>query len=218
MRIPREALLWAIPFAFVSAVHLIAQFFCLVDVADSTKIALIPTLALVAVGVGRAQPRRVQVFLALGLAFSWAGDIILNLPGEESFVIGLVAFLCAHLAYIALFSRALAVRPTRLSSLYAVWFASLVVILLPHLDSLLIPVVVYGAILGTMAAYASGAGWIAAVGGALFVASDSLLAINRFIPDPGLWRPSFLIMTTYLAAQLCLVLVAIRQPADMTER
>lgn len=216
MRIPREAMLWAIPFAIISAVHLLAQFFCMVEVADATKLALMPSLALVALGIGRGRSSAVQVLLALGLALSWAGDIILNMPGDQAFVVGLGAFLGAHIAYIALFARALHVRPSRLSSLYIVWFVGLVMVLAPHLDSLLVPVVAYGLALGVMAAYASGAGWYGAAGGALFVISDSLLALNRFLPDAGLWRPGFFIMATYLAAQLFIVLVALRQPCETT--
>ena len=52
----------------------------------------------------RRTPTRFGALLMGALAFSLAGDFLLMLPGL--FIPGLVAFLVAHLCYIALFKRA----------------------------------------------------------------------------------------------------------------
>ena len=71
--------------------------------------------------------------------------------------------------------------------------------------ALRLPVVAYVICLATMAAQAA-VSWrvapLAAIGGALFVCSDALLAINKFmlpLPASGLW-----ILATYWAAQWCI--------------
>ncbi len=66
---------------------------------------------------------------------------------------------------------------------------------------LLVPVAVYGAVLGTMAALAGGRGGVIAVGGALFVVSDSVLALGRFLPGYEFALHDLVVMSTYLAAQ-----------------
>jgi uncharacterized membrane protein YhhN len=69
------------------------------------------------------------------------------------------------------------------------------------------PVLIYGLVIGTMLAFAlwqygkvpARAAWFFIVGALLFVASDSMLAINKFktpITHGGLW-----IMGTYILAQ-----------------
>ncbi|NJM25768.1 MAG: lysoplasmalogenase [Bacteroidia bacterium] len=89
--------------------------------------------------------------------------------------------------------------------------AGLVIILLPHLGALKIPVVIYALVLVTMvlsALYRFGktttlSFWLVLGGALLFMTSDSLLAINKFIaplPMAGFW-----IMLTYGAAQWCIV-------------
>lgn len=133
----------------------------------------------------------------VALALSWAGDVTLRW-----FVIGLACFLVAHIAYLALFATQLAVRRVRWWAIfYAVWLVVLLTILVPHTGDLLVPVVIYGVVLCGMAAFASRCNRWIAWGGALFVASDSILAIDRFLPDAGIPLAAFLIMATYIAAQ-----------------
>lgn len=49
--------------------------------------------------------------LVAGLGFSLAGDVVLTFPG--AFIPGLVAFLGAHLCYLALFKRGVSWMPRR---------------------------------------------------------------------------------------------------------
>ena len=57
---------------------------------------------------------------------------------------------------------------------------------------LLVPVLVYGACLGTMAVLSTGVNQVTAVGGALFLVSDGLIALDAFAPGFDLHGPGLL--------------------------
>lgn len=167
------------------------------------------TLAVIAYAWGRGEgPARTWVLL--GLLLSLIGDIALLWP-KEGFLPGLVAFLLAHLAYLVAFTRVagFASRPAAFV-VYALVAGGILWQLWPGVPGgLRIPVIAYVACLAAMAAQAAvvwrrGAprGAVLALGGALFVASDALLATNKFaapLPAASLW-----ILTTYWAAQWCI--------------
>jgi uncharacterized membrane protein YhhN len=141
------------------------------------------------------------------LAFCLAGDVFLMLP-QDLFVPGLASFLVGHIAFIV----GMIVRGVDLSPiviLYAIVMALLArpVITAVQRDhkELLVPVCAYILVIGAMLVVAlSGDSLIGAEGGVMFVASDRILAHNRFI------RPfrhaQLAIMTTYHAALVLLVL------------
>jgi uncharacterized membrane protein YhhN len=156
-------------------------------------------------------------FIRVGLVLSLVGDVFLMWP-KEGFLPGLVAFLLAHLAYIAAFTvpLRLAARP-----LVFVGYGVVALLILAQLwpgipGALRAPVVAYVVCLATMAAQAL-AWWRssaaraaadaplarrAALGGVLFMVSDSLLAINKFaapLPLSSLW-----ILASYWLAQGCI--------------
>lgn len=158
---------------------------------------------------GRETPLLRRWILA-GLVLSLAGDVALLWP-QQGFLPGLVSFLLAHLAYLVGFTRV-----QRLAGLwrpfvfYAVVAGTILALLWPGVPGALrLPVAVYVVALATMAAQAAvlwqaGAarGAVLALGGALFVASDALLATNKFagpLPLSGLW-----ILVTYWSAQWCI--------------
>ena len=172
--------------------------------------------------IGFAWPRganasRQRTLVRIGLILSLAGDVFLLWP-KEGFLPGLVAFLLAHLAYIAAFCV-----PVRLAAkpwvfvVYALVAAAILSVLWPGVPGALrAPVVAYVVCLATMAAQAlvwwrsSAAGHAAdaalaraaALGGLLFMVSDSLLAIDKFavpLPLSSLW-----ILLTYWLAQWCI--------------
>lgn len=160
---------------------------------------------------GADTPKQRRLVL-IGLVLSLAGDVFLLWP-KEGFLPGLVSFLLAHLAYIAAFCvpLRLAARPWPF-----VAYAALAAVILSQLwagvpPALRAPVLAYVLCLATMAAQAAAwwrsapghtpARW-AALGGLLFMASDSLLAINKFaqpLPASALW-----ILATYWLAQGCI--------------
>jgi uncharacterized membrane protein YhhN len=160
-------------------------------------------------GAAQATQRRLVL---VGLWLSLAGDVFLLWP-REGFLPGLVSFLLAHLAYIAAFSVPVrfAARPLVFAA-YAVVAAAILSALWHGVPpGLRVPVIAYVACLASMAAQAAvwwrsaptstEARW-AALGGLLFMASDSLLAINKFatpLPASALW-----ILASYWAAQMCI--------------
>ncbi len=138
---------------------------------------------------GEAQPLQ-RRWLRLGLWASLAGDVALLWPAQ-GFLPGLVSFLVAHLAFI----RSMAVRcrlgarPWPFVGYGAVAAGVLGLVLWPGLPAeLRVPVLLYVTVLVAMAG--QGAAWWlatrerdavwAAAGGALFLASDTLLAVDRF--------------------------------------
>ena len=164
-------------------------------------------------GAGGSGPQAAYARAVLiGLLFSLAGDVLL-IP-EGLFVYGLVAFLLAHVAYLYAFTRdaRLAARWLPFAIVAAVALAMLAV-LWPGLPAALkLPVVCYVVMLGGMTAQSAAraavlggrAASLAAVGGALFMASDALLAFDRFhspVPLASVW-----ILGTYWGAQLLIAL------------
>jgi uncharacterized membrane protein YhhN len=163
-------------------------------------------------GAGSARQRqRVRI----GLRLSLLGDVFLLWP-QQGFLPGLVSFLLAHLAYIAAFSVPLrfGARPW-VFAVYGAIAALILAQLWPGIPpALRLPVLAYVVCLACMAAQAS-AWWrasagtptenlarSAAFGGVLFMASDSLLAFNKFaapLPLSALW-----ILLTYWLAQWCI--------------
>jgi len=153
-------------------------------------------------------------WVRVGLWLSLAGDICLMLP-VDAFVAGLAAFLLAHLAYIVAFRHGLRGAALAISvPVMAVFAAGNLFGLWPHLPApLQVPVVAYTLVLATMAALALArglapprgerrrAGW-AAFGAVLFVASDSLLAWDRFA-GPLPWAIAG-VLASYYAAQWCI--------------
>lgn len=150
-----------------------------------------------------------------GMLLSCAGDIALMLP-MDAFVPGLLAFLLAHLCYIVAFRDGLRAGRGLLAA--AVLLGAVAVLnvmgLWPHLPApMRTPVMAYVVVLASMAVLALARVWArpqaaepepcsarwAAAGALLFVASDSLLAWDRFAG--GLPLASLLVLSTYYAAQ-----------------
>lgn len=150
-------------------------------------------------------------WIGIGLVLSTAGDIFLMLP-FDGFVFGLGSFLLAHLAYLwALRQRGGWWRVRWPVVVYAVVASCVLARLWPGLPGeLKLPVVVYVIALAGMAAQAASV-WrehpdtktrVAAIGGAFFVASDALLALDRFsAPIP---LASTFVLATYWIAQWCI--------------
>ena len=169
------------------------------------------TILIIAFAAGRGHDAPVvRRWVLAGLVLSLAGDVAL-LWAQQGFLPGLVSFLLAHLAYLLAFTRGvrLAARPAAFVG-YAVVAGAILWQLWPGVPGALrAPVVAYVACLAAMAAQAAvlwragvPRGAVLAAGGALFVASDALLATNRFaqpLPLASLW-----ILATYWAAQWCI--------------
>jgi uncharacterized membrane protein YhhN len=156
---------------------------------------------------------RYRRWIVIGITFSLLGDVLLMLPANL-FVPGLVAFLCGHLCFITAFlgDSRLAVRPLPFLACLLIGGVNLS-LLWPSIPPALHPAVaVYGLVLSCMGGQAIARGWFhtaigdslalparrAALGAALFMLSDSLLAWNRFhgaLPLSTLW-----VLGSYYAA------------------
>jgi uncharacterized membrane protein YhhN len=190
------------PYVLVGVVHLVALLTNAAQLSSFTKPLLMPLLL---AGLLFALPRwRSEVALlgSLGILFSFLGDTSLMYSGDLGFLLGLGFFLLAHVGYLILFLRRLRMRRLpAFAAVYGVWWLALVAVLAPHTGALLVPVAVYGLVLGAMGASALRCNRLVAVGGILFVASDTLLGLDKFLPGFDLWQSDFLIMLSYIAAQ-----------------
>lgn len=158
--------------------------------------------------------------LLTALLFSWCGDVLLLFNGF--FIAGLSAFLAAHIFYIIYILRinpgvkgALQFQPLFGTPVVAYWIL-LSALLLPYLNILKIPVLIYATIIcffwmltlnlfgktdtKTAVLFFSGA--------TQFVLSDSVLAVDQFA-YPFEILP-VVVMLTYCSAQFLLVLGSIR--------
>jgi len=148
------------------------------------------------------------------LALGGAGDVALLGSGDAAFTAGLACFLAGHAAWI----RALRQRPGGgllrsrpvLAVPYLAAFGALNAYLWPRTGKDRVPVLAYSTALLAMslAALDSGSRRTAA-GGALFLVSDTLLALEKFA---GLRLPAHegVVMATYTTAQ---ALLASPQPS-----
>jgi uncharacterized membrane protein YhhN len=150
-----------------------------------------------------------------GIVLSVIGDVALLGEGNRAFLVGLAAFLLAHVAYViafvgvAVFSPivvvvAIVVAASTALMLRAIWRGA---------DGLHGPTIAYGAVISAMVVSASATlggplrwGGAAAVGAVLFYASDASLALNRFRrPFP---HAAIATMGIYWLGQIGIVLAA----------
>ncbi|WP_223695168.1 lysoplasmalogenase family protein [Leifsonia poae] len=201
-----------VPYIVVGILHLLALLFGADAASTLTKPLLMPALF---VALLWALPRRrgeVMLLASLALLFGWLGDVSL-LPAGPGILFGLGFFLLGHLAYIVLFWRRMRVRrrPRWWAAVALLWWVALVGILAPHTGALLVPLALYGLVLGGLFVVGSACGpWVTA-GSTAFVVSDTLLGLHLFLPGFSPWQIDFLIMLSYLTAQGLLVAGILRR-------
>ncbi len=138
------------------------------------------------------------------LAFGWLGDIALLGKSKASFRLGLASFLAGHFAWVTVLRRKSSgqLRKRPLSALpYLGLWAGLNAYLWPRSGKEQIPVVIYStALLATALAALDTGDLSIASGGALFLLSDALIALEKFA-DVQLPMHEGLVMATYTSAQ-----------------
>lgn len=173
------------------------------DLATVTKFALMPTLIVGVVLVGRRWLARPDFLLIAALVLAWVGDIFVGDAAGASFIVGLGAFLAAHVVYFFLFVRALKSRRVpRLALVLVFWWGGLLAVLHDDLGVFFVPLAVYGATLGASTAAALATNPLIAAGAVLFLASDTALAWSLFSPMAVWWQSDAVIMALYAAGQL----------------
>ncbi len=174
--------------------------------APWVKAAPLWILAILAMGAKNLPNRGL---LALALAFSGLGDLLLSLGFAGNFAAGMGAFLLAQLCYIGIFwanRRALvdfSMATKTAMALVLLWALGLGLWLLPLAGALAPALMVYFAALVAMVLLALGsrAPAIAKVGAVLFLLSDSFIGIDRFA-DALPWRHLAVMGSYYLAQGL----------------
>lgn len=152
-----------------------------------------------------------RIFIGSSFLFSAAGDVFLTFSQEKYFLLGLTHFLIAHIFYILTFIT-LIKRPLFLNSsqkkiliFIPLLSITMFLILRPYLDSFKLPVVIYGLFLASMAmtaALVKKSNKLILIGVFLFILSDSMIAVGKFIQP--FWGENQLVWITYYAAQLCI--------------
>ena len=187
-------------------------------------------LALLVAAAGVADIGRPKAWVVVALALGLIGDVALMFshadaaveqdPGSDepgaAFLVGLAAFLLGHVAWIVAFARH-GVHSWQLLA-GALVVAGGLGLVAPRVlrgasaaggEVLAGAVAAYSATLGAMVVFAFGTSAVAtAVGGALFLVSDSTLAWDRFVRR--LPRGPVIVMATYHLAQGLLLIGLIR--------
>lgn len=211
---PLDIAIWA-PYIVLAIIHVSA---IALDspLAPPTKLWLMPLLAVpVLFAAPRLRPRAVLALLLGALLFSWLGDGAgAFFPALPELPLMLGFFGIAHIGYIVLFLRFARIRRMPWWTLvYVAWWVGMLSIVGPHTGGLLLAVATYGIVLAGTAATSARCHPIVAIGGAFFLASDSILAFRLFLPDglPEWTGPA--VMITYTIGQGLIVWGVLRSLA-----
>jgi uncharacterized membrane protein YhhN len=209
--------LWLIFFVFVLAADLLAIQMNLELMKILFKPLIILSLLGYFISALDVDNSSLKPLIIIALLFSWLGDVLLIFEPENSlfFILGLSAFLIAHLFYIYFFHqlRVMNALPGKVLLLVpvVVYYIILMYILGPNLGPFQLPVRIYGVVISFMLMLSlhmlyikkTNAGKLFALGAFLFVISDSLLAINKFYSS--FQFAGFLIILAYGLAQYCII-------------
>lgn len=210
-------------FLLLLLVHCTCIYLGLAQARMVTKLLLIPFLLLY---LSASREGTVHPLAVAGLAFSFTGDWLLIYPGDLFFLTGMIAFMAAHVCYTVFFAR-LRISAEKIGDVkpgrQAVYITGISILLLGafifymlrnSLGAFTIPVMVYMAVIWVMAVTAasilarpaikkSGASNAFVTGAVLFVLSDGILALNKFLLHNAAYDVA--VMLLYGLAQLWLV-------------
>jgi uncharacterized membrane protein YhhN len=195
------------------------------------KAMLMPSLMVFYYSVSKKGISGFHRIILIGLFFACIGDVLLHLSHsgiapwfepESYFLFGLGAFLVTQLCYTLAFSLPKGIHKiftTRIYQLLLIllYGGLLICLLYNRLGDFRIPVIVYAVVILSMLAAAlnrygkvNGLSFmLVSLGALLFVASDSMIAINKFYEKFDFAR--ILIMATYLLGQYLIATGSLRQ-------
>jgi len=205
-------------FGSVALLHLYSTFLSNTDIHFVTKPLLIPLLGL---GLLLGEINYPKSIIG-ALLFSWIGDILLLF--DDYFIPGLISFLTAHIFYILAFVKLSNKESNKVSFIFITtlfviaYLTTFLTLIKSSLGDMMIPVFVYGLVISVMLWVAlnrknktsSKSFSLTTIGACLFVLSDSLIAWNMF--HSIILYADFLIMLTYLSAQVMIVSGLISSP------
>ncbi|HYM94155.1 MAG TPA: lysoplasmalogenase [Chitinophagaceae bacterium] len=213
---------WITLFAIILAANLLAVY----NNNEWLRYIAKPLLVIILIGYFIFQTRlwrtSIKKWVLIALFFSWLGDVLLMFEEKKPifFLLGLSAFLLAHIYYIVFFHN---IRLKENVKSYwlpllivAIYYAVLIFILSPYLGEMKLPVRIYGIVISFMFMLAMHmlfiknkmAGRLMMAGALFFLLSDSLLAFNKFYQS--FEYADILIMLTYGLAQFFITDGAIR--------
>lgn len=189
----------------VAATHLVAHVLAADTLRQSTQWLLMPALALFLAVAGRPVRDRLQRLVLLALGFSWLGDLLPSLvPDGAAFLVMIGCFFLAQVTYVVAFAPyvhgGLGRHPWAAVP-YALVLTVMLVLVLPGAGALTVPLVLYGLVLVAMAVLALGVDRATAVGAAVFLVSDALIAVDRFVAGYRFDHQGITVMATYLLGQ-----------------
>jgi uncharacterized membrane protein YhhN len=182
------------------------------------KALIIPVLIVLFLVNIRPSENSLHYLLLAALIFSWAGDILLDIPKKfgDYFIPGLISFLLSHIMYLTLFFRTpgknvIFSKRSYLLIPVVIYGLGLIEYLYPGLGPMAIPVIVYALAILIMISAAINrlekvnktSYYLVLAGAILFLISDTAIAVSRF--HHHFHGSSLFIMTTYMAAQLLIV-------------
>ncbi|WP_225034604.1 lysoplasmalogenase [Winogradskyella sp. SM1960] len=188
------------------------------------KPAIVISLIYLFAKTSKSLPKAIKNTTLLALFFSVLGDILLMFVNHSPhfFTLGLVAFLTAHIFYVAVFlkHRNKQKSPFGFIILLLIYAASLFYFLNGNLGAMLVPVILYMLVILSMAvaAYLRKdrvnilSYGLVFLGALFFLISDSILALNKFY-EP-LAYSNISIMVTYALAQYLIVMGILKLKAD----
>lgn len=184
-----------------------------------TKLLLVPYLIFGIYFFGRNKKRPVAPLTILALFFSFIGDLALSFSGNSAFLTGMGAFMLTHICNSVYFRKLQQNSPVTIHTrilpgiIMLVIAAGIFILLAPYLGKLTFPIIVYMFLISVMAVLATGTAEAKQIkqigrrcfipGAFLFVVSDSILAVNRFLLHDT--TMAVLVMLTYGMAQFFLV-------------
>ena len=207
----------------IGAINVLGHLFDQPDMVRFSKPMLMPALIFFIYHQARGHVTKLTMLVVLALIFSWLGDLALMKDRDGLyFLLGLGAFLLAQLTYTYVYYKSTFEKPQfQLMPLlpiltFTIFLLAFVVRNAP--TDMQIPIVVYAICITAMASMARlrmgltsnfSFQWVM-MGSLLFVISDSAIAIDKF------YRPipydSVVIMSTYIAAQVIIVIGISKHP------
>jgi putative membrane protein len=211
-------------FLVISIIHLIKCFQQRQKWADMTKFMLMPALLLFFLAFSFVSIKTfsvLNVLIIIALIFSFLGDVALLFDWEkQNFALGIFFFAITQISYIVFAILGAKTEPPLIPGIVTavIFLISIIYAVMrtkKYLKGFKPIVIVYALIISSMSwlfivfafATQSLALILAAIGSVFFVISDTMVATKYFLGGKAGMR--FLIMKTYILAQLLIVLGAI---------
>ena len=215
----------------ISIIYFLIGIICIILLNQSvfwpgfvSKALIIPVLIILFLANVNPLSNKLQKLMLAGLFFSWAGDAVLEFPGNNSnfFKFGLVCFLLTHLLYLTVFFLTPGKNPILSNRIYflipiIIYGVVFVSYLYAGLAEMKVPVILYTIIILTMLTAAINrvdkvnkvSYYLVLAGAILFVISDSTIALSKF--SHPFESSGIVIMATYIVAQYLIVIGYIAQ-------